>query len=327
MNPYCRRAVSKAVELAAERAGSQVTVVHARSDRGRRHVARSHRVGPRPGRRHQRRAHHRRRVRRIRHTRDRQGPRRRARPSRDGGRSISCWPVATRSTPTRGRSGPSSPSCSTCRSSPAFATSRSTVRTVDARCEHDDGWMQAEVSSRRCCRAPSGSANRRRSTRPGRAAVPADRIRSLTAADLGPARGAPTASPTWVGPVKVMAVSRAAARPGRRRRSPSRCATQCTRLHERGALREATPEERRAVAVRGAGDPARRPRSRSSPSPTARTPPASSWVSRRASPPTSTDALRDHPRGARAGGARDLGCRRDRAPRRCTTSRKTLRLR
>ena len=143
MNPYCRRAVSKAVELAAERAGSHVTVFTLGPPRRRRHAARGDRVGPRARRRHRRRARHRRRVRRLRHARDREGARRRARRAR--ARSTSCSPAATRSTPTPARSAPSSPSCSTCRSSPACATSRSTATRVDARCEHDDGWMQAEV--------------------------------------------------------------------------------------------------------------------------------------------------------------------------------------
>jgi electron transfer flavoprotein alpha subunit len=47
---------------------------------------------------------------------------------------------------------------------------------------------------------------------PGRAAVPAERIHVVTAAELGPGPWGQAASPTWVGPVKVMAVSRARAR-------------------------------------------------------------------------------------------------------------------
>jgi electron transfer flavoprotein alpha subunit len=47
---------------------------------------------------------------------------------------------------------------------------------------------------------------------PGRAAVPADRIRTMSAADLGAGPWGQAASPTWVGPVKVMAVSRARTR-------------------------------------------------------------------------------------------------------------------
>ena len=81
--------------------------------------------------------------------------------------------------------------------------------TVDARCEHDDGWLQAEVelpavlscAERLCEPTKAGPAER--------AAVPAGRIRRLGAAELGPGPWGAAASPTWVGPVKVMAVSRA----------------------------------------------------------------------------------------------------------------------
>src|SRR3954451_21715989 len=57
---------------------------------------------------------------------------------------------------------------------------------VEARCEHDDGWVQAEV------RLPAVLSTAERLTEPtkvdpeGRARVPADRIRRVSAADLGP---------------------------------------------------------------------------------------------------------------------------------------------
>jgi len=85
---------------------------------------------------------------------------------------------------------------------------------LDARCEHDDGWLQAQVH------LPAVISCAERLTDPskvepaGRAAVPADRIRTLGAADLGRGPWGQAASPTWVGPVKVMAVTRA------RRRTP-----------------------------------------------------------------------------------------------------------
>jgi electron transfer flavoprotein alpha subunit len=80
---------------------------------------------------------------------------------------------------------------------------------VAARCEHDDGWMQAEVD------LPAVLSCAERLTDPtkvdpeGRAAVPADRIRRLTAADLGPGPWGTAASPTSVGTVKVLEVTRA----------------------------------------------------------------------------------------------------------------------
>jgi len=82
---------------------------------------------------------------------------------------------------------------------------------------------------------------------PARAAVPAERIRRLSAADLGAGPWGAGGSPTWVGPVKVMAVSRA------RITHPDAPLTDQVRaavhmLHERGALR-ATPAGERADTV------------------------------------------------------------------------------
>ena len=217
MNPYCRRAVSKAVELAAEREGSRVTVFTlgppAADDTLREAIA----WGLDRGVDITRRARDRRRVRGLRHPRHREGARRRAQHARRRAvrsRAHRSELRRRRHRPSRARS---SPSCSTCRSSPACATSRSTG---DAR--------RRAVRARRRLAAGRGRAargalvrraavrTRRRSTRPGRAAVPAERIRRLTAADLGPGPWGADASPTWVGPVKVMAVSRArVAHPGR----------------------------------------------------------------------------------------------------------------
>jgi electron transfer flavoprotein alpha subunit len=70
---------------------------------------------------------------------------------------------------------------------------------------------------------------------PGRAAVPDARIRRVTAADLGPGPWGQDASPTWVGPVKDMAVERV------HKRWPDasideQVANVMRLLHERGAL-------------------------------------------------------------------------------------------
>jgi electron transfer flavoprotein alpha subunit len=82
---------------------------------------------------------------------------------------------------------------------------------VHARCEHDDGWLQAEVelpailsTAERLCEPAKVDPDER-------ARVPAERIRRLSASDLRTARGGDT-SPTSVGPVRVMAASRARAR-------------------------------------------------------------------------------------------------------------------
>ena len=80
---------------------------------------------------------------------------------------------------------------------------------VAARCEHDDGWLHAEVHLPAILSCAERLIDPAKVDPPGRAAVPADRIRCLTAADLGPGPWGQDASPTSVGAVKVMAVERA----------------------------------------------------------------------------------------------------------------------
>jgi len=80
---------------------------------------------------------------------------------------------------------------------------------VAARCEHDDGWMQAEVDLPAVLTCAERLCEPSKVDPPGRAAVPADRIRRISAADLGPGPWGAAASPTSVGPVKVMQVTRA----------------------------------------------------------------------------------------------------------------------
>jgi electron transfer flavoprotein alpha subunit len=78
---------------------------------------------------------------------------------------------------------------------------------------------------------------------PARAAVPAEYIRRLTAADLGAGPWGVDASPTWVGPVKVMAVSRARiTHPDAPLADQVRAAVHI--LHERSALRETATDAR-----------------------------------------------------------------------------------
>jgi electron transfer flavoprotein alpha subunit len=80
---------------------------------------------------------------------------------------------------------------------------------IRARCEHDDGWLDATVATPAVLSCAERLCDPTKVDRPGRDAVPAELIRSLSAADLGPGPWGQDASPTWVGPVKVMAVSRA----------------------------------------------------------------------------------------------------------------------
>ncbi|MGH8983500.1 MAG: electron transfer flavoprotein subunit beta/FixA family protein, partial [Acidimicrobiia bacterium] len=75
--------------------------------------------------------------------------------------------------------------------------------TVVLRCEHDDGFARLEVSlpavlstAERLCEPCKVDPERR-------ARVPADSIRRVTAADLGPGPWGQEGSPTWVGPVRV----------------------------------------------------------------------------------------------------------------------------
>ena len=113
---------------------------------------------------------------------------------------------------------------------------------VDARCEHDDGWMQAEVELPAVLSCAERLCEPAKVDPPGRAAVPPERIRRLTAADLGPGPWGADASPTWVGPVKVMAVSRArVTHPEAPLADQVRAAVHV--LRERGALEAATGED------------------------------------------------------------------------------------
>ena len=76
---------------------------------------------------------------------------------------------------------------------------------VDARCEHDDGWLHAgtdlpavlSVAERLCAPAKSSPEDC--------AAVPAERLRRLRAADLGPGPWGADGSPTRVGEVRTLA--------------------------------------------------------------------------------------------------------------------------
>ena len=119
MNAYCRRAVRQAVELVREHGGDVVVFTlgpPSADDVLREAIA----WGDEHGSRRQIRGVHvtRPRVRRQRHARDRAGARA-PRSTHEGRVRPRARAAATRSTPTPARSAPSSPSCSTCRSSPA----------------------------------------------------------------------------------------------------------------------------------------------------------------------------------------------------------------
>lgn len=109
---------------------------------------------------------------------------------------------------------------------------------VSARCEHDDGWLQAEVHLPAILSCAERLIEPAKVDPPERATVSADRIRRLSAADLGPGPWGQAASPTTVGSVKVMAVTRA-----RHRKPEAPLAEQAREavrlLHERDAFQPA----------------------------------------------------------------------------------------
>jgi electron transfer flavoprotein alpha/beta subunit len=84
--------------------------------------------------------------------------------------------------------------------------------TVHARCEHDDGWMQAEVELPAILSTAERLIDPAKVDPPQRALVPRERIRRLAATDLGAGPWGQDASPTTVGDVKTTAVRRAHAR-------------------------------------------------------------------------------------------------------------------
>ena len=109
---------------------------------------------------------------------------------------------------------------------------------LEVRCEHDDGWLQAELEMPAVLSCAERLCEPAKVDPPERAAVPAACIRRLTAREVGPGPWGQEASPTWVGPVKVMSVERV------RRRLPDlpiaeQVANAVHMLEERSALRGA----------------------------------------------------------------------------------------
>ncbi|HKY76296.1 MAG TPA: FAD-binding protein [Acidimicrobiia bacterium] len=80
--------------------------------------------------------------------------------------------------------------------------------TVHARCEHDDGWVEVEVDLPALLTCAERLIAPCKVDPAGREAVPAERIGRLAAADLGPGPWGQAGSPTSVGAVRVHEVSR-----------------------------------------------------------------------------------------------------------------------
>jgi electron transfer flavoprotein alpha subunit len=79
---------------------------------------------------------------------------------------------------------------------------------VHARCEHDDGWVAAEVDLPAVLSCAERLIDPAKVDPAGRAAVPAERIVRLAADDLGPGPWGQAGSPTTVGAVRVHEVDR-----------------------------------------------------------------------------------------------------------------------
>jgi electron transfer flavoprotein alpha subunit len=125
---------------------------------------------------------------------------------------------------------------------------------LDVRCEHDDGWLGAQLQLPAVLSCAERLCEPAKVDPPERAAVPAERIRRLVASDVGPGPWGQDASPTWVGPVKVMAVERA------HRRWPDapiaeQVANAVSALVERGALGGAASSPPETVAPSRTGVP------------------------------------------------------------------------
>lgn len=81
-------------------------------------------------------------------------------------------------------------------------------RTVRATCEHDDGRVDAEVELPALLSCAERLCEPAKVDSEGRAAVPSERLRTLTAADLGPGPWGQAGSPTRVGDVRLLEVER-----------------------------------------------------------------------------------------------------------------------
>lgn len=82
-------------------------------------------------------------------------------------------------------------------------------QTLHLRCEHDDGWAQLEVELPVVASCAERLIDPCKVGPEGRASVDAELIRTLTAADLGDGPWGAAGSPTRVGPVRVHEVARA----------------------------------------------------------------------------------------------------------------------
>ena len=117
---------------------------------------------------------------------------------------------------------------------------------VHARCEHDDGSMTAEVRFPVVLSAAERLIDPCKVEPAGRATVAADRIRRITAGELGPGPWGQGGSPTWVGDVRIQATDRATVVLDGPVEEQARRAVEL--LAARGAFRESAAESFARVA-------------------------------------------------------------------------------
>jgi electron transfer flavoprotein alpha/beta subunit len=79
---------------------------------------------------------------------------------------------------------------------------------VHVGCEHDDAWLEAEMTLPAVLSAAERLCGAGKVTREEKAMVPADKVRVVTAADLTDIPRGQAGSPTWVGETKVLDVKR-----------------------------------------------------------------------------------------------------------------------
>ena len=75
-------------------------------------------------------------------------------------------------------------------------------------CEHDDEWVESEVTLPAVLSTAERLCDPAKVPPEARAAVPADKVKTLTSADLGEGPWGQAGSPTWVGETKVLEVAR-----------------------------------------------------------------------------------------------------------------------
>lgn len=129
---------------------------------------------------------------------------------------------------------------------------------LDVRCEHDDGWVQARLALPAVISTAERLIDPCKMDPEDRAQVPTARISTVTAADLGPGPWGQDASPTSVGATRIIESDRR-----REMLANAPLAEQVRRaveiLSDRGAL-DATldhADDRGIVPAVGSGDPAR----------------------------------------------------------------------